>query len=96
MGGLKSLVVVMGIAIIVGATVVVMTIVQRAGTLGPAGGPKAVELPAGARVVGQDISDKRILLRLRLADGEERLLVIDAESGAVRATFTLRAAGGAK
>jgi hypothetical protein len=96
MGGLKSLVIVMGIAIIVGATVVVMTIIQRAGTLAPAASAKAIELPAGATVVGQDISDKRILLRIRLADGKEQLLIVDADSGAVRATFTLGGAGGAE
>jgi hypothetical protein len=96
MGGLKSLVIVMGIAIIVGATVVVMTIIQRAGSLAPAATAKTIELPPGARVVGQDISDKRILLRIRLADGGERLIVVDADSGAVRATLTLGGAGGAK
>lgn len=96
MGGLKALVIVMGIAIIVGATVVVMTIVQRAGSLSPAVASKSIELPAGARVVGQDISDKRILLRLRLPDGEERLIVVDADTGRVTGGFTLRSGGGAK
>lgn len=96
MGGLKALVIGMGIAIIVGVTVMVTTIIQRAGNLAPAAMAKAIELPAGAKVVGQDISDKRILLRIRLAGGEERLLVIDADSGAVRATFPLGSAKGAK
>ena len=96
MRGLKSLVIIMGIAILVAATVVVMTIIQRAVNLAPPAETKAIQLPPGATVVGQDISDKRILLRIRLPTGEERLIIVDADTGAVNRTFTLQGGDGAK
>ncbi len=93
MAGLKTLVIVMGIAIIVGATVVVTTIIQRGGALG--GGPArgAISLPAGARVMETRIDGGRVLLRLELAGGGERILIVDAETGAPIAVHDLARGG---
>ncbi|MDX1483596.1 MAG: hypothetical protein R3229_03850 [Alphaproteobacteria bacterium] len=81
MAGLKTLVVLMGILIIVGATVVVTTIVQRGGMLAEAPARGAIALPAGAKVVETRIDGDRVLLRIRLAGGAERILVNDAKTG---------------
>jgi hypothetical protein len=81
MAGLKTLVIGMGIAVLIGATVVVATIIQRGAGLGGEPARSSIALPAGARVVESRIEGGRILLRLRLADGAERLLVNDARTG---------------
>ena len=96
MAGLKTLVIVMGIAVIVGATVVVTTIIQRGGALGEpvarvARG--AINLPAGARVAETRIDGGRILLRLSLKDGRQRILIVDAATGAPIAVHELAPEG---
>ena len=111
MAGLKALVIIMGIAIIVAATVLVTVMVQRAGDLAAGGGQAAapaavssgaapghsrIDLPAGARVVDSDIDGGRILLRIALVGGGERLLVIDAATGQRLAVHELGAKDGAR
>ncbi|HSR56445.1 MAG TPA: hypothetical protein VLN73_09380 [Alphaproteobacteria bacterium] len=96
MAGLKTLVIAMGIAIIIGATVVVMTIIQRAGTLSAPSAAKAIQLADGARVVESNLDGDRILLRVRGADGTERLLIVRAADGQVVMEFTLGPGGAAR
>jgi hypothetical protein len=93
MAGLKTLVIVMGIAIIAGATVVVSTIIQRGGVLGGAPARGAISLPADARVREMRIDGGRILLRLSLKDGSQRILIVDAETGEPIATHDLTSQG---
>jgi hypothetical protein len=95
MGILKGLVIVMGLAIIIGATVLATLISQRAGKIGAA--PEAtvaspVVLPAGARVVESRLEGGRILLRIVLAPGGERILVVDPKSGRVLSRLDLKMA----
>jgi len=88
MRALKVLVVVMGILLVAGFAVVVVTIVSRAsrtpaadaGKLAPFG-TKAVTLPADALVMEVQSAGERIVLRLELKDGSEVLLVLDAATG---------------
>ena len=97
MAGLKTLVIVMGIAIIAGATVVVTTVVQRGGKLG--GEPVArgaISLPTGARVMETRMDKGRILLRMELAGGGERVLIVDAKTGAPIAVLDLTRDGKAR
>lgn len=84
MRGLKALVIGMGVLIIVGVVFLIYAIVQKAGQGGLDGGAPVeaqVALPPGAQVVETRLGDGKILLRLRLADGTGRLIVIDAVSG---------------
>ena len=79
MARLKTLVIVMGIVIIAGATVVVTTIVQRGivqrgGALGEPVARGVIHLPPGARVMETRMDGGHILLRLALAGGGGRLL----------------------
>jgi hypothetical protein len=93
MAGLKTLVIVMGIAVIVGATVVVTTIIQRGGALGEPVARGTINLPAGARVMETRIDGGRIMLRLSLQDGRQRIVIVDAETGAPIAVHELAPEG---
>jgi hypothetical protein len=91
MRALKVLVVVMGILLVAGFAVVVVTIVgrmaQRATPATPAAhlasfGNATVMLPADSLVMEVQGAGDRILLRLDLKDGGEMLVVLDAATGA--------------
>lgn len=92
MRGLKALVIGMGVLIVGGLIVLVVAAVERAGNLSaPAAETKtAIELPAGAEIVETATGDGRIVLRLKLADGSARLLVLDAATGRSAATVDLK------
>ena len=91
MRALKVLVVVMGVLLVAGLAVVVVTIMSRmtqkatptapvAAHLAPFGNT-TVTLPADALVMEVQGAGERILLRLDLKDGTEMLLVLDAATG---------------
>ncbi len=88
---LKALVIGMGIAILVGAVVLVTAIVQRAGNLAISDIPNRVVIPEGAVVVETRLDGRRILLRLALAEGGTRLMVLDSRSGRVQSQLVLEA-----
>lgn len=108
---LKALVIFMGILIVIGVGVVVVTIYQRLGArvavqeaapqaevapparvAAPAFGARGVALPAGAVVEEMATSGERLILRLRLADGGRRILVLDLADGKVLGTLNLETA----
>jgi hypothetical protein len=94
MRGLKALVIGMGILIVAGIVVLIFAIADRAGQLaepGPSFAPQTVALPPGAEIVETGIGDGRVVLRLRLADGTGRLVLLDADSGRVTGTIDLQA-----
>ena len=85
---LKALVVGMGVLIVAGLAVVAVTVAGRlAGPPEPAVeaveafGTARVAIPPGARIVETATGDGRMLLRLLLADGGTRILVIDLATG---------------
>ena len=84
MRALKAMVIGMGVLIIVGVVFLIFAIVQKSGSgFGGKQTPVAssVSLPAGAEVVETRVGDKRIVIRLRLADGSGRLIILDSGSG---------------
>jgi hypothetical protein len=92
MRALKGLVVALGLAIIVATSVLVTLIAMRAGTLAEgdaAAPPVPLALPAGARVLESRLGDGRLLLRLALPGGGERIVVFDAASGRPVARYDL-------
>ena len=89
MQALKFLVVGMGVLIVAGITVVVVTIAGRGGIERPGFGTVRVALPQGNAVVETAVSGDRIVLRLRGADGGQRLLLIDAGTGKALGTVEL-------
>lgn len=94
MRALKALVAVLGIAVVVAATVLVTVIAQRAGGLRGAPVTASVPLPDGARIVETRMDGGRILLRMTLPNADERLLILDAATGESVATYDLTAGGG--
>jgi len=92
MQALKALVIVMGVLIIAGVTVVVVTIYNRMRASAPGSGAAAgnelpsfdratVPVPAGCRVAGLEPAGDRLLLQLAGVAGCEQILVIDLRSG---------------
>ncbi len=102
MRALKTLVIAMGIAILIGASVLATLIFERAGRIGgsapvskSSGTAMRLELPAGAAIIESRLDGGRLLLRARLADGREALFVFDAADGRIAARYDI-AAGGAR
>ncbi len=101
MRALKALVIIMAILIAAGIAVLVVMAVERGRQVmapgaepAPATAPRAfgernVEIPEGARVLGLTAEGERLVLRLGLVGGGERLLVIDMGSGETLGTLTL-------
>lgn len=88
MRGLKAMVIGMGVLIVVGVIFLIYAIVQKSGDelgggFGAATSPVAstIDLPNGAEVVETAVGGQRIVLRLRLADGSGRLVILDAGNG---------------
>lgn len=91
MRGLKILVIALGIAILVAASVLATLIFERAGRLASA--PAAVAqatlaLPAGARVLESRIDGNRVMLRAAEAGGEA-LYVFDAATARLTARYAI-------
>ena len=97
MRGLKTLVIGMGLLIILGLTVVIVTVVKRSGDTKSAGvmnspagvtvpvergfGEKLIIIPKDATVLETIIDNNRLVLRLKLGDKKQALLLIDSFSG---------------
>ncbi len=95
MRALKALVIGMGILILIGFAAVVVAVIQRTGDDGDDGpstvrsgvpterafGDVRVKLPSGAQVIGTAADGGRLIVHLRLAGGEARILVIDLATG---------------
>ncbi len=107
MRGLKTLVIIMGVLIVIGVGVVAGAIIDRAARGGartsavtaPAlaapgkmFGNVAVDLPQGAKIQEMAAAGERLVLRLLMPDGAERLLVLDPGSGQPLGTIELRPA----
>ena len=97
MRGLKGLVIGMGLLIVFGLTVVIVTVVKRSGDTKSAGvmnspagvtvpvergfGEKLIIIPKDATVLETIIDNNRLVLRLKLDDKKQALLLIDSFSG---------------
>jgi hypothetical protein len=93
MQALKALVIVMGVLIVAGLAVVVVTIYNRMQARTSTAGPTAeggelpafdratVPVPAGCRVAGLQSAGDRLLLQLAGVAGCEQILVVDLRSG---------------
>ncbi len=103
MPGLKALVIVLGILIVAGLTLVAVTVGRRAG--GPDGtaasgstavsgfGEVSLRIASGARLVDATADGGRLVLRLRLADGTDQVTIVDLQTGRPLGTVRLEADG---
>ncbi len=91
----KGLALVLGCLIFAGMILVIYGMVKRAGELGGKAsarlklGETVLGLPTGARVLSASLDGGRILLRVALAGGNERLYVVDMATGNVVATLDI-------
>ncbi len=91
MRALKALVIGMGILILIGFAAVVVAVIQRAGDdpstirsgapAEPVFGDVRMKLPPGAQVIGTSADGGRLIVHLKLAGGEARIVVIDLATG---------------
>lgn len=91
---LKAVVIVLGVLIAVGATVLVVEVFNR--LLKPGGGDSpegfattAVALPAGARVITMTGEDDTLSLLVEGPDGRQQVITVDRRDGAVLGTLDL-------
>jgi hypothetical protein len=94
MRGLKALVIGMGVLIVIGFVVIVVTLVNRSGLKSVGDSSAAsnppvsaapykakIKIPAGARIAETDADNGRLIIRLTLQDGVTRILIIDQTTG---------------
>ncbi len=92
MRSIQALVIVMGILIVGGMTLVGYQIVTTVGESPAAPAPFGeveLALPPGARVLDMAAIDDRLVLRVEGGDGRQRLLVLDPSTGALVGTIVL-------
>jgi hypothetical protein len=95
MRGLKILVVVMGIMLIVGFTVLIAVVAVRMSRSGSgsitarAFGGSAIDIARGARIEAMAAGTDRLVLVLALPEGGRQLLIIDLTTGARLGTIEL-------
>lgn len=93
MRALKFLVIAMGVLIVAGIGVIAVTIADRsADSVTGAATEVKVDIPPGSRVVETSLDGDRLALRLVLADGTTRVLVLDTATGRDVARVELREA----
>lgn len=92
MHALKALVIGMGVLIVAGVIVVVVTIANRAGELGETAaqsfGTAGLGLPAGTDIVAIVGAGDRLAIHARVPGEGDRIVIVDPDSGAVVGTVT--------
>ena len=98
MRALKALVIGMAVLIFAGVVVLIVGVIDKAGELdGEAPAPnagfntKSIALPPGATIQETRLDGQRILVRLVMADGTARLIVISTATGEQLGTIDLKA-----
>ena len=85
---LKALAIGMGVLIVAGLAVIVVTVVNRLGAPGAAPETVAVRLPEGAEIVETALDGPRLALRLQTPDGP-RVAFFDLATGALLQTVEI-------
>jgi hypothetical protein len=89
---LKALVIGMGVLIVIGVTVIVVTVFNRIQDRpDSAAAPQQLDvaIPAGATLLDVVPNGQRLVLRLETPDGPQ-VMVVNLRSGAVESTLVLR------
>lgn len=95
MRALKVLVVVLGILLVAGVIALVIAIVDRINHPRPAleasaATASAIDLPAGANILGTETTGDRLVVRIGLGGGGEEIFIFNLATGARVSTITLR------
>ena len=90
---LKAVVIGLGVLILLGVSLIVYKMIGRAGDVVVASSDAyrdaSVALPAGSRVVAMTAEGDHLSLLVEDGDGRQRVMTIDARSGAVLGILTL-------
>ena len=88
---LKAVVIVLGVMIVLGMTILAVEIFRRIGSGGDSGGlaTATVPLPAGSRVLDMSGEGDALSLLVEGPDGVQRVVTVDRRTGAVLGTLTL-------
>jgi len=89
---LKALVIGMGMLIVIGVTVIVVTVfnrIQDRARVVEAPERLDVAIPAGAKLLEMVPNGQRLVLRLETPDGDQ-IMVVNLRSGAVETTLVLK------
>ncbi|HJM61199.1 MAG TPA: DUF6476 family protein [Alphaproteobacteria bacterium] len=89
---LKALVIGMGVLIVIGVTVIVVTVfnrIQDRARVVEAPERLDVAIPAGAKLLEMVPNGQRLVLRLETPDGDQ-IMVVNLRSGAVETTLVLK------
>jgi len=93
---LKALTIIMGVMLVVGVVALVAVVagrINRSASVPRALDVSTIDLPAGSRIATMQASGDRLFLLLDgAADGRQRLLVLDARTGAGLGTIEARPA----
>jgi hypothetical protein len=90
---LKIVTIVMAVLIVVGTTVLLVVIARRIGAPAvPASVAVLLDEPAGTRIAGIASAGDRLAVRLE-GGGADRVVLLDARTGAVAGRIGLRAGG---
>ena len=97
MRGLKSLVIGMGVLIVIGLTVVIITVVKRYNDpesknsvkvpntvsvpVAVGFGEKRLSIPKGAKILETVLSGERLVITLQLSGGDQAILLINSTTG---------------
>lgn len=79
-----------GLMAVLGAIVYKISFSDGATGLAGSQEPFDYAFPQGAELVSSDLDDNRILLTVRLENGEERLLLVDLKTGETISTINLK------
>jgi hypothetical protein len=102
MQALRILVAVLGLLLILGVAALGVGIAYRLNHPRPepsatmeriaplSGAPHPVSLPTGAKILSAQSDGNRVMVRLGLPDGSERLLLLDWKTGAILSALNLK------
>ena len=88
MAALKALVIFLGILLVGGFIVVAVTIYNRA-TAPKEDKTVSIPVPANGTVMDTVAAGDRVVMRYRMADGSERLVIVNARTGKPAGTINL-------
>ena len=90
MQALKFLVIVLGVLIVGGVTVIVVTLISRSGHGGGGFGSAALTLPKGCHLIGMVNAGDRLALRLGESADCQVILFVDPQSGQQTGSLALQ------
>jgi len=91
---LKVVVIALGVLIVAALVALVLKIADGAGRAERSYPPSTVEIPRGAEVIATELSGERLILHVRLENGDLRFIVVSLATGKEIGSVDIREAPG--